>query len=115
MNSLAAASTPSRIHLLRFVFILGVMVYRPAGTDAQSLRPPSTASDPVGMVVTTAWLAAHANDPGLSVLHVGADRKSYEAGHIPGAQFVALREIAVTSTSTVIVALNAQLLRRARL
>ncbi len=99
MNSPARASTPSRTHLLAFL-TLGVMVCAPGGVDAQSQRQSSATSDQAGMVVTTEWLAAHANDPGLSVLHVGADRQSYEAGHIPGAHFVALREIAVTREGT---------------
>ena len=99
MNSPARASTPSQTHLLAFL-TLGVMVCAPAGVDAQSQRQSSATSDQAGMVVTTAWLAAHANDPGLSVLHVGADRETYEAGHIPGALFVALREIAVTREGT---------------
>lgn len=49
-----------------------------------------------GMIVTTDWLADHGRDPKLVVVHVGGDRTSYDEGHIPGARFVALGEIAVT-------------------
>lgn len=47
------------------------------------------------MLVSTAWLAAHLDDPGLVVLHVGTPA-SY-AQHIPGARLVRTADIAVTS------------------
>lgn len=49
-----------------------------------------------GMLVSTDWLAQHLNDPNVVILHVARDRKAYDAGHIPGARFVALTEIAIT-------------------
>ena len=48
------------------------------------------------MLVQTDWLAAHLNDPGLVVLHVGVDRAAYDGGHISGARFVTWSEITVT-------------------
>lgn len=39
------------------------------------------------MLVTADWLKTHAQDKDLVVLQVG-DRKGYDAGHIPGSQFV---------------------------
>jgi thiosulfate/3-mercaptopyruvate sulfurtransferase len=48
------------------------------------------------MVVQTEWLANHLNDKHLVVLHVGIDRKSYDAGHVPGARYLAISDIAVT-------------------
>ncbi len=48
------------------------------------------------MLVSSDWLAGHLNDPGLVVLHVGADRTAYDAGHISGARFLAWREITTT-------------------
>ena len=48
------------------------------------------------MLVQTDWLAAHLSDKNLVILHVGADRTTYEAGHIPGARFLRLSDIAVT-------------------
>jgi len=47
------------------------------------------------MVVQTEWLASHLEDSNVVVLHVARDRSSYDAGHIPGARFVALRDITV--------------------
>ena len=48
---------------------------------------PAVRSD---MLVSTDWLAQHLKDPKLVVLHVSRDRKAYDAGHIPGARFLAL-------------------------
>lgn len=48
------------------------------------------------MIVTTDWLADHLRDPKVVVLHIAGDRADYNAGHIPGARFVSLSDIAVT-------------------
>lgn len=48
------------------------------------------------MLVSTAWLADHLNDAKLVILHVGANRTSYDAGHIPGARFLAQSDIVVS-------------------
>lgn len=54
---------------------------------------PAVRSD---MLVTTAWLAQHMKDPHIVILHVSRDRKAYDAGHIPGARFLALSDFVVT-------------------
>ena len=51
------------------------------------------------MVVSTAWLADHLKDPNLVVLHLGV-KADYDAGHIPGARFMGLGDIAVTDTTS---------------
>jgi thiosulfate/3-mercaptopyruvate sulfurtransferase len=48
------------------------------------------------MLVTTDWLGQHLNDPKLVVLHVSGNRTAYDAGHIAGARFVPLSDLAVT-------------------
>src|ERR1700722_4362957 len=48
------------------------------------------------MLVSTDWLAKHAGDPKVVVLHVAANRTAYDAGHIPGARFLAQSDIVVT-------------------
>ncbi len=48
------------------------------------------------MLISTAWLAEHVNEPGIVLLHVAANRAGYDAGHIPGARFVAQSELVVT-------------------
>jgi thiosulfate/3-mercaptopyruvate sulfurtransferase len=63
----------------------------PRVTPAQMYAPPTA---PV--VVSTDWLAKHLNDPNLVLLHVG-NRKEYDAGHIPGARYVTLDDVSVSS------------------
>jgi thiosulfate/3-mercaptopyruvate sulfurtransferase len=48
------------------------------------------------MLVSTDWLAQHLSDPKLAILHVAANRTAYDAGHIPGARFVLLGDLAIT-------------------
>lgn len=40
------------------------------------------------MLVSSAWLREHLNDPSLVILHVGTNRREYKDGHIPGARFL---------------------------
>ena len=63
----------------------------PRVTPAQMSAPPSA---PV--TVSTDWLSKHLNDPNIVLLHVG-NRKEYDAGHIPGARYVALEDVSVSS------------------
>jgi thiosulfate/3-mercaptopyruvate sulfurtransferase len=58
-----------------------------------AVAAPAVRSD---MLVSTAWLAQHLNDPGVVILHVSRDRTAYDAGHIPGARFLALSDIVIT-------------------
>jgi thiosulfate/3-mercaptopyruvate sulfurtransferase len=41
------------------------------------------------VLVTTSWLAQHLRDPGLVVIHAAAQRSDYDAGHVPGARWLA--------------------------
>lgn len=45
------------------------------------------------MLVSTAWLQEHLGDRNLVVVCVGRSRSSYDAGHIPGARFLAMDKI----------------------
>jgi thiosulfate/3-mercaptopyruvate sulfurtransferase len=47
------------------------------------------------LLVDGDWLERHLGRPDLVVLHVDITREGYDAGHIPGAQFVGFRELAV--------------------
>lgn len=53
-----------------------------AATQAPAQQAP--------LLVTTEWLAANLRAPGLVVFHIGdpRSRPTYDAGHIPGAQFL---------------------------
>ena len=46
------------------------------------------------MVVSVAWLAAHADDANVVLLHVGT-KPEYDAAHIPGARFVTPRDVSL--------------------
>jgi len=56
----------------------------------------AAASTRTDMLVSSDWLAARLADPNIVILHVSANRKAYDAGHIPGARFVAQPDIAIT-------------------
>jgi thiosulfate/3-mercaptopyruvate sulfurtransferase len=48
------------------------------------------------MLVSTDWLAKHLDDREVSVIHVAAERKHFDDGHIPGARFLSSKEILTT-------------------
>jgi thiosulfate/3-mercaptopyruvate sulfurtransferase len=78
--------TLRRINPYLTVVLLAVACVANAST---SRRAPT-------MLIQTNWLAAHLNDSKLVILHVGANKVSYDAGHIPGAHFLPLSDVAVT-------------------
>ncbi len=68
-----------------------------AGTFLGAQQPAGAARGiRADMLVTTEWLARRLNDTSLLILHVGDDRKGYDAAHIPGARFVYWSDVAVT-------------------
>lgn len=78
--------------------IAGVLLLVPfeaegQGSAYQKEKPPSVRSE---MIVSTAWLAAHLNDPKVVILHVARARTHYDEGHIPGARFAGWDEITAT-------------------
>jgi thiosulfate/3-mercaptopyruvate sulfurtransferase len=70
--------------LMALLIPIAVTAARPTPVPAEIREEP---------VVTVAWLAQHINDPNLVLLHVG-DRAEYDAGHIQGARYVTLDDIA---------------------
>lgn len=75
--------------MLRLPLLL--LVLHLAGCAA--LRAPERAG--LDVVVSAAELAERLDDPALVLLHVGRERASYEAGHIPGARFLPFSAVAV--------------------
>jgi thiosulfate/3-mercaptopyruvate sulfurtransferase len=63
------------------------------GRTYQKEKPAPVRSE---LIVSTAWLAAHLDDPKVLVLHVARARAHYDEGHIPGARFVGWDEITAT-------------------
>jgi thiosulfate/3-mercaptopyruvate sulfurtransferase len=46
------------------------------------------------LVVSTQWLADHLSDPNLVIVHIGHHESDYQAGHIPGARYLAMDKFA---------------------
>ena len=60
-----------------------------------ALASISAAASRPDMLVSSDWLAQHLSDSKLVILHVSANRAAYDAGHLPGARFIALSELVV--------------------
>ena len=71
---------------LPFLFLLTLSLASVA--SAQKVRSE--------MLVSTAWLAQNLTRPGVVVVHVAAERKAYDEGHIPGARYLSTLEILTT-------------------
>ena len=63
---------------------------RPPPPPRRSLRVPRRSAR------RPEWLAAHLHDPDLVLLHVG-DKASTIKAHIPGARFVAMSDVSVST------------------
>jgi thiosulfate/3-mercaptopyruvate sulfurtransferase len=63
---------------------------------ATNLRSATAASDDPAarqsMIVSTSWLAEHLKTDPIVLIHVG-DKAEYDAGHFPGAQYLAVADI----------------------
>jgi thiosulfate/3-mercaptopyruvate sulfurtransferase len=59
---------------------------------ASPIRAAGDPSVQESLIVSTDWVSKHLNDDSLVLLQVG-DKDEYLAGHIPGAQFIALADI----------------------
>jgi len=77
---------------LSLSMLLGAMFVQP--TLAQDGPPKTTVRSE--MLVSTEWLAGHLHDPGLIVLSVSSGKDFYVSGHIPGARYLSLGDIAFT-------------------
>jgi thiosulfate/3-mercaptopyruvate sulfurtransferase len=53
------------------------------------------------LLVSTDWLAKNLKNPKVAVLHIGQTRKNYDAGHIPGARFLAYGDMIVSRAGVV--------------
>ena len=97
MKHLRRHSTRSRLlftGVLTIASVLFLMAFQAEGQGRayQTEKPPLRS----GMIVSTAWLAAHLNDPKVVILHVARARAHYDEGHIPRARFAAWDEITAT-------------------
>jgi thiosulfate/3-mercaptopyruvate sulfurtransferase len=58
--------------------------------EKAAVSPATASREP--MLVTVDWLGDHLNDPSLVLLQIG-EKKDYDKGHIPGAQFLEYENI----------------------
>ena len=77
---------------MRRAFLVLLLAVAVCSLSARSVR-----SD---MVVSTEWLAKNLERPELVVLHVAGARSGYDEGHIPGARFTSVRDVAVERGTT---------------
>jgi thiosulfate/3-mercaptopyruvate sulfurtransferase len=79
-----------RLLLLALLLILPLAGSHSSAQEKTAANPPTAAREP--MLVTIDWLADHLNDPSLVLLQIG-EKKDYDKGHIPGAQFLEYESI----------------------
>src|SRR5258707_5331825 len=78
---------------LLFPALLLILLLAGSLSSAQqktAASPTSAGREP--MLVTVDWLADHLSDPSLVLLQIG-EKKDYDKGHIPGAQFLEYESI----------------------
>lgn len=80
----------TRTRMLFGTAALFLLTACPLPQELREVPPPAVNAD---LLVSVAQLQRRLNEPGTVVLHVGRDRASYDAGHIPGARFLALSSI----------------------
>lgn len=76
---------PFFLPLVLTFFLMTVTSPAQAGT-------PKSPADRESMLVTVDWLGDHLNDPSLVLLQIG-EKKDFDNGHIPGAQFLEYESI----------------------
>lgn len=86
--------------LLQFpplLLILTLLLLPPRAVPQVLQPPPQVRVSQVReqMLVSTEWLARHLTDSAVVILHVAQERSDYNAGHLPGARFLAVGQISV--------------------
>jgi len=72
--------------------LLVLTIFLAASSSCLHAGTPQGIDGRVPMLVTVDWLAEHLNDPSLVLLQIG-ERKDFDKGHIPGAQFLEYESI----------------------
>jgi thiosulfate/3-mercaptopyruvate sulfurtransferase len=70
--------------------LVGLTVQPTVAARPLPLAPAET------LLVTPAWLAAHLDDPAITLIHADRTREVYDAGHLPRARFLALSAIVIS-------------------
>jgi thiosulfate/3-mercaptopyruvate sulfurtransferase len=71
--------------LLSACLICGALTYPPRGS--------ASGAPDRQMLVSTAWLQDHLQDPDIVVVFIGQGRQQFDAAHIPNARFIRLDEL----------------------
>lgn len=79
--------------LIRIAGLLGCALSG-SNLHAQGPRAAAPKAD-TSLVVSTDWLAMHANDASVVLLHIDRGDSTYRAGHIPDARFVPYAALSV--------------------
>ncbi|MET0753683.1 MAG: rhodanese-like domain-containing protein [Pyrinomonadaceae bacterium] len=79
---------------MKFTIIVFTLLLLLIPIEARQQACAITEDTPVKVPV--AWLEEHLNHKQLILLHVGV-KEEYDAGHIPGAQFITLQDISTTA------------------
>jgi len=76
------------------IFYLLILLFIPI--DSRTQVSCAVTEDPITpMTVSAEWLEKNLSDPNLVLLHIGV-KEEYDAGHIPGAAFITLDDIAAS-------------------
>jgi thiosulfate/3-mercaptopyruvate sulfurtransferase len=89
LRSLIVATLP----ILAAILCLPTLISVKGGAQTGKSAQPQVRSE---MLVSTDWLAKRLNDRDVFVIHVAAERKHFDDGHIPGARFLSSKEILTT-------------------
>lgn len=71
--------------------VLSLLSLKGTALSQQERATPAN-SDRESFIVSTSWLDGHLHDSSLVLIQVGA-KDDYDAGHIPGARFLSVRDI----------------------
>jgi thiosulfate/3-mercaptopyruvate sulfurtransferase len=83
--------------MIQVLMVLMTLLLLPPTAVPQALQPKVRVSQVrEHMLVSTEWLARHLTDSTVVVLHVARERADYDAGHLPGARFLAVAQITRT-------------------
>jgi thiosulfate/3-mercaptopyruvate sulfurtransferase len=77
---------------MKYIFLFSLLMFVLLPTDARQQGCAQSLPAEAPMTVTADWLKQNLNDPKLVLLHIG-QKPEYDAGHIPGAQYVALQDL----------------------
>lgn len=80
---------------LMLIFMIGSLIFPAPAQDEHACA----VTEETPMTVTAEWLKKHIGHKNLVLLHVG-NREEYDAGHIPGAQYISYSDFSKSAEET---------------